>query len=67
MIWNDKVEQRHCHVENRAGILCVRVEEGWTNHELRRMMCYYSRLRWVEHIPYEDFQHDGQKKLWKGE
>ena len=43
------------------------VEEGWTNHELRRMMCYYSRLRWVEHIPYEDFQHDGQKKLWKGE
>lgn len=31
------------------------VAPGWTEKELRRMMQYYSRLRWYEHIPYADF------------
>jgi len=31
------------------------VADGWTDRELRRMMRYYSRLRWLEHIPYADF------------
>ena len=40
------------------------VAEGWTERELRRMMRYYSRLNWLEHIPYEDFQFDGQGELF---
>jgi len=31
------------------------VAPGWTALELRRMMRYYSRLRWLEHIPYADY------------
>jgi len=30
---------------------------GWTNTELKRMVRYYSRLRYLEHIPYEDFDY----------
>ena len=33
------------------------VAPGWTELELARMMDYYSRLRWYEHIPYEDFEY----------
>lgn len=33
------------------------VAPGWTDLELRRMTRYYSRLRWFEHIPYEDFDY----------
>lgn len=29
---------------------------GWSDFELRRMVKYYSRLRWLEHIPYADFR-----------
>lgn len=36
----------------------VFTEGGWTDAELRRMMRYYSRLRWLEHISYEDYQAD---------
>lgn len=28
----------------------------WTEYELHRMMRYYSRLNYFEHIPYKDFQ-----------
>lgn len=28
---------------------------GWTEIEMRRMMHYYSRLRWYEHIPFNEF------------
>ena len=34
------------------------IAPGWTDAELRRMCRYYSRLRWLEHIPYEEFQAD---------
>jgi len=33
------------------------VAPGWTDAELRRMTRYYSRLRWLEHIPYKDYRH----------
>lgn len=33
------------------------VAPGWTDFELKRMMRYYSRLNYFEHIPYEEF-HD---------
>ena len=33
------------------------VAPGWAELELARMMDYYSRLRWYEHIPYEDFEY----------
>lgn len=33
------------------------VAPGWTDLELRRMTRYYSRLRWLEHIPYENFDY----------
>ena len=32
------------------------VGPAWTERELRRMMRYYSRLRWLEHVPYEDYR-----------
>lgn len=41
------------------------VAPGWTEAELRRMMKYYSRLRWYEHIPYDEFQEDGQAVLFE--
>ena len=34
------------------------VAPGWTDRELRRMMRYYSRLRWLEHIPFADYDPD---------
>lgn len=33
------------------------VGDSWTECELRRMVRYYSRLRWFEHIPYEEFDY----------
>lgn len=33
------------------------VAPGWTESGLRRMTRYYSRLRYLGHIPYEDYQH----------
>lgn len=35
------------------------VSPDWTSKELLRMSRYYSRLRWLEHIPYEDFDDTG--------
>ncbi|MGD2175616.1 MAG: hypothetical protein PVJ27_09450, partial [Candidatus Brocadiaceae bacterium] len=43
------------------------VAPGWSARELKRMTRYYSRLRWLEHIPYEDYDPDmpeGQMPLW---
>ena len=43
------------------------VAPGWTERELRRMTRYYSRLRWLEHIPYEDYcppMQEGQTSLF---
>jgi len=31
------------------------VAPGWTDKELRRMMRYYSRLKWLEHIPFAEY------------
>lgn len=42
-------------------------ELGWTETELRRMMKYYSRLRWYEHIPYDEFGDDGQLAMFAAE
>ena len=36
------------------------IAPGWTDFELRRITRYYSRLRWLEHIPYEDYQPSDQ-------
>ena len=44
------------------------VDPGWTDRELKRMQRYYSRLAWLEHIPYEDFEYlpdDGQTDMFK--
>lgn len=32
------------------------IDLGWTERELRRMMRYYSRLQWLGHVPYDDYQ-----------
>lgn len=32
------------------------IAPNWTSDELKRMMRYYSRLNYLEHIPYEDYQ-----------
>ena len=39
------------------------VHPNWTSLELRRMSRYYSRLRWFEHIPYEDFEYLETEKI----
>jgi hypothetical protein len=36
------------------------VAQNWTALELKRMMRYYSRLRWLEHIPYSDYCYTGE-------
>lgn len=44
------------------------VAPGWTARGLKRMTRYYSRLRWLEHIPYDDYDPDvpeGQLPLWQ--
>lgn len=30
---------------------------GWTEVEMRRVVRYYSRLVWFEHIPFEEFEY----------
>ena len=35
------------------------VAPGWTDHELRRMVRYHSKLRYFEHIPYDEYQYTG--------
>ena len=39
------------------------VAPGWTADELQRMTRYYSRLRWLEHIPYDDFEGGEEEQL----
>ena len=31
------------------------VGAGWTDYDLRRATRYYSRLRWLEHVPFADY------------
>lgn len=33
------------------------VAQGWTDLELARMMNYYAKLRWLEYIPFDDFEY----------
>ncbi|MDG6938619.1 MAG: hypothetical protein JRN42_08815, partial [Nitrososphaerota archaeon] len=35
------------------------VAEGWTERELAKTMRYYSKLRWLEHVPFEEYVHSG--------
>jgi len=35
------------------------VAPGWTELELRRVTRYYSRLRYLEHVPFSDYEHGG--------
>lgn len=37
---------------------------GWTMAEKRRMARYYSRLRWLEHIPYTEYKPEGELPLF---
>ncbi len=39
------------------------VEEGWTEEKLANMMRYYSRLRYLEHIPFEDYNAAPKEQL----
>lgn len=43
------------------------VAPGWTDEELKRMMRYYSRLRYFRHIPYGEFEggESGQRELFE--
>ena len=34
----------------------------WSEEELRKMMKYYSRLRWLEHIPYDEYSFKRDKQ-----
>lgn len=35
------------------------VAPGWTEYELRRVMKYYSRLCYYEHVPFSEFRNEG--------
>lgn len=39
------------------------VEQGWTDAALSNMMRYYSKLRWLDYIPFEDYK--GQQEREK--
>lgn len=39
------------NIENKNSF----IDKNWTEEEMRKMMKYYSRLRWFEHIPYDEF------------
>jgi len=41
------------------------IAPGWTKAELKRMVRYYSRLRWLEHIPFNEYSPDKQTELFK--
>ncbi len=36
---------------------------GWTEREMKRMVRYYFKQRWLEFIPYGDYENDGQLEL----
>lgn len=38
------------------------VASGWTEHELRRMMRYYNRLRFLEHVPFKEYEYGQQSR-----
>lgn len=40
------------------------VAPDWTEKELKRTMRYYSRLRWLEHIPFKDYQPQEQLEVF---
>lgn len=40
------------------------VAPQWTGKELKKMVRYYSRLNWLEHIPYADYQYTEQGTLF---
>ena len=39
------------------------VAPGWTEKELRKMSRYYSRLNWLEQIPYSEYQVTAQSEM----
>jgi len=42
------------------------ITPGWTDRKLRRMVRYYSKLRWLEHISFDDYIHD-QQDMYAGD
>ena len=38
------------------------VAKGWTEKELKDMERYYSRLRYLEHIPFEDYKYGAEQQ-----
>lgn len=40
------------------------ISPAWTEKELKKMCRYYSRLNWLGHIPYDDFNETGQEVLF---
>jgi hypothetical protein len=38
------------------------VDPGWTDYKLKKMMKYYSRLAFLEHVPYDDFKYNDEQK-----
>jgi len=38
------------------------VAPNWTIYKFKKMMHYYNRLRWLEHIPYKEYEHFGQEE-----
>ena len=42
------------------------IAEGWKLDELKKLMHYYSRLRWFEHIPFKEFEYHEDSKEQMG-
>ncbi len=38
------------------------VAPGWTEAELRRFSRYWNRLRWLEHVPFEEYRAGGKRE-----
>ncbi len=52
-IWPNPMRYQPLDAEEKNAF----VDEHWTEHALAKAMHYYSRLRWLEHIPYEDYRY----------
>ena len=64
-VWPNPMRFQPLDTQKKDSYVCP----GWTDRELRRIVRYYSRLRWFEHIPFDDWEwepvsSDGQME-WK--
>jgi hypothetical protein len=62
-IWPNPMRFQPLDAENKDAY----VAPGWTDRELRRMMRYWSRQRWLGGVPYADYEPEDELPLLRPE